>query len=62
MLDKADIQFKLHQDLYTIVGEYDVDIENRLYTEDEYEELKAMLLRLHELGLTADQMQLLTTA
>lgn len=61
MLTRADIQLRLYQELYTIVGDYAIDIDDRLYTDDEYEDLKEMLLRLHELGLTPQQMQQLTT-
>ncbi|CAJ1229322.1 hypothetical protein [Levilactobacillus zymae] len=56
MLTKKDIQRKLNQELYTIMADYDIEIDNRLYTEAEYENLKETLLRLRELNMTNGQM------
>lgn len=56
MLTKKEIQKKLNRELYTIMTDYDIQIDNRLYTEAEYENLKETLLRLRELNMTDGQM------
>ncbi|GEO69730.1 hypothetical protein [Levilactobacillus acidifarinae] len=56
MLTKKDIQKKLNRELFTIMADYDIEIDNRLYTEAEYENLKETLLRLRELNMTNGQM------
>lgn len=56
MLTKKEIQKKLNRELCTIMADYDIQIDNRLYTEAEYENLKETLLRLRELNMTNGQM------
>ncbi|AKP64866.1 hypothetical protein FC99_GL002042 [Levilactobacillus koreensis JCM 16448] len=57
MMTPTEIQHKLRRDLYTITDDYDITIDNRLYTEEEYENLKDTLLTLHELGMAPQDMQ-----
>ncbi|WP_143462426.1 hypothetical protein [Levilactobacillus enshiensis] len=57
MMTPTDIKHKLRRDLYTITDDYDITIDNRLYTEAEYENLKDTLLTLHELGMEPQAMQ-----
>jgi len=54
MLTADEVRHRLRQDLVTIADDYQVNIENRLYTETEYVELMQTLLRLRELNMPAD--------
>ncbi|WP_161633793.1 hypothetical protein [Agrilactobacillus composti] len=43
-MTKQDIEHRLSQELYTICDHFDIEIDDRQYTEDQYQDLKRTLL------------------
>lgn len=55
-MTKTEVQQRLHEELYTICDHFDIEIEDKTYTEAQYDNLKHVLLTLNEMGMDAAQM------
>lgn len=55
-MTKAEIQQRLKQELFTICDNFEIEIEDRLYTEKQFQNLKRTLLVLNEMGMDEAQM------
>lgn len=54
MLTAMQVRHRLQCELVTIADDYQVDIEDRMYTEAEYQGLMHLLLNLRELNMDPD--------
>ncbi|WP_225351655.1 hypothetical protein, partial [Loigolactobacillus coryniformis] len=59
-MNKNEIQKRLKRELFTVAGKFDIAIEDRLYTETEFQNLKKTLLTLNQMGMTPAQLQQIT--
>jgi hypothetical protein len=59
-MNKNEIQKRLKRELFTVAGKFDIAIEDRLYTEIEFQNLKKTLLTLNQMGMTPAQLQQIT--
>ncbi|MCD2255542.1 hypothetical protein ACNAN0_02955 [Agrilactobacillus fermenti] len=55
-MTKDELQHRLKQELYTICDHYDVEMDDRLYTEAQYQDLKRTLLVMNELGMDQNKL------
>ncbi|MFD1672372.1 hypothetical protein ACFQ5M_09705 [Agrilactobacillus yilanensis] len=55
-MTKTEINQRLTEELFTICDNFDIEIEDKLYTEAQYQDLKRTLLVLNELGMDENQM------
>lgn len=59
-MTKGEVQRRLQRELFTVTRKFEIQIDDRLYTEAEFQNLKRTLLTLNQLGLTPTQMQQVT--
>lgn len=59
-MTKGEVQRRLQRELVTVMRKFEIQIDDRLYTEAEFQNLKRTLLTLNQLGLTPAQMQQVT--
>ncbi|KRM99320.1 hypothetical protein [Loigolactobacillus rennini] len=59
-MTKGEVQRRLQRELFTVTRKFEIQIDDRLYTEAEFQNLKRTLLTLNQLGLTPAQMQQVT--
>lgn len=59
-MTKGEVQRRLQRELFTVTRKFEIQIDDRLYTEAEFQNLKRTLLSLNQLGLTPAQMQQVT--
>ncbi|MFC6171606.1 hypothetical protein [Loigolactobacillus jiayinensis] len=59
-MNKTEVQKRLNRELFTVAGKFDIAIDDRLYTETEFQNLKQTLLTLNQMGMTSTQLQQIT--